>query len=566
MPYKDPKKGNRERYLRNKDEILRKAKENREKHRREREHAQEVYPLLLSIAKYDRATGLVNNKIRKFTLKQAAISSFLADRYSITLSRPTVGNYIDDLVTLGLIERSGKHNYVNENVPEWWRKDSQLYTADILAIDKYCKKRKYKISETLLYAYRASLKNENSDEFLDDLEIYDDKEEWIDKNKALFPEYEAWMTEINGCMPSKCQLRFLWNGCGRLVNPLAVLPNPEKDYHTKEEKEKRPEMLKKQFGIKDYIEYDVGASIYRLTYNLNHVIPFYENLDIYELFWKLMSLEGALHKDGEINNDIGFHDSDEREHLKKMVMPIYMDEYSIKYSVIFVYAAVIKRYSLKSYSETVKRLEKDETIMIYMVDNEGNKIKDRNGKTKYHKVNKSEREKFIAWSFFVEHYLGWDTNIKTLTNKLIAFLEKLKKAMKVVLFESTEHKFYQRDIFIFESCLHILMFKEFLSYEELFTTINKRKILQIIDAYDGFYGSNAFTKEMFQKAYHKATYQLKVELNDKKIEDLYINSENVIKAFPIKRIRDGAKKDTLQQSERLEGMANRLKKIMDAEA
>ncbi len=570
MPY--TKEQQHERYLRNRAEILKKAKESRVKHPRERKYTKEVYPLLLSIATYGKAKGLVNKKIRKFVLSQKAIAKFVSEKNNIKISQPTLGKYIGDLIKAGVIEQKGTHNYVNENVDDWWAKDTLLYIADKSAIKHFCKEHHYRISKALFNEYLRSLKEINSnetddsDEFNEYLDKPGDKEIWIEKNKNLFPEYEGLLASINSYLPSHCQLRFLWDGCGRLVNPIATTPNPERDYHTKEEREIRPQMLKKHFGIDEYVEYDVAASIYRLTYNLNHAVPFYDNRDIYELFWKLMDLGSTLHKNGVESNEVDFHDSDERKYLKKIVMPIYMDEASIKYSVKYVFGAVIERYGLTSYSKAVERLEEDKTIRVYLVDKNGEKIRDKSGNIKYHKVGTSEREKFIAWSFFLNYYFGWDEYTGKLTKNIIRFLEKLKTAMKIAMFESTEHHFYGRDIFILESCLHIKMFGEFLLNEGLFENVNGRKILQIIDAYDGFYGTKAFTKEMFDKAYHKSTYQLKVELQSKNIEHLYINTNNIVEGFPIKRIRDGSSSKTNDGQEgNVDRLVTKLREKMDEE-
>ena len=78
---------------------------------------------------------------------------------------------------------------------------------------------------------------------------------------------------------------------------------------------KRKEFLR-EFGLKYPVEHDVNASIYRLTYNLNHPEQLPQNIDVYKLFWDAMRIEKPFTKDV-------------RNHIKRLCMPIYMKEQGI---------------------------------------------------------------------------------------------------------------------------------------------------------------------------------------------------------------------------------------------
>ena len=67
-------------------------------------------------------------------------------------------------------------------------------------------------------------------------------------------------------------------------------------------------------------------------------------------------------------------------------------------------------------------------------------------------------------------------------------------------------------------------------------------------------------------AYHKSTYQLKVELQSKNIEHLYINTNNIVEGFPIKRIRDGSSSKTNDGQEgNVDRLVTKLREKMDEE-
>lgn len=489
-----------QRYLANKEKYQKKHKETYVSHPRKGEHLNEVIPVLLSIAKYDKVQNLDDTTDRRFTLHQPAIASFTK------VSQPTVSRYIEQLVKDNVIERREQAYIFKDDSEETYRK-SWLYTADEAEIDRCCGENGYKPSKALYFDYKKSL-----NEFFSN-EKNELKKNWIEKNQKLFPQYEEIVKHINEYMPEECQLKYLWDGSGRLYSAFCSTPNPDNPGHSLEEMKERPNMLKDMFGIEKYIEYDTAASIYRLTYNLNHSLPFSEDSDIYEEVWKTMGL-------GEIP---GFHETIHRTYLKRIMMPIYMKEGSITYSVNQFFTHIIDNKNLKSYSNVKSFFRTND---LTMVDEKGTIFL----------IPKAMKQKYVAWAFFMQYYCGWNREFLT------DFLKKLCFAMKKVMFGLSDSKFYSRNIFIYESNVHIRMLEAFLSNEELIADVNSKRILQIANAYDGFYSNEGvFTKEMFMQAYFDSTNIVKAELKDIKEIPMRSGRRGLLKKeIPVRRVNNQA--------------------------
>lgn len=141
-----------------------------------------------------------------------------------------------------------------------------------------------------------------------------DKEE----RSKLYLAQNSWteetMERINATRPEQLKSSYLAEGKLRENNYLCQTLNPEKEHQMKllaTDLNYRYNVLSNFFGTKDFIECDTNASIYRLSYNLNHKELLSHDIDIYAEFWKLAGFNYKMDKEC-------------REHLKVLCMPIFM--------------------------------------------------------------------------------------------------------------------------------------------------------------------------------------------------------------------------------------------------
>lgn len=125
---------------------------------------------------------------------------------------------------------------------------------------------------------------------------------------------EGTMEKINSTRPEKLKSSYLAEGKLRENNFLCHTLNPEKTHKMKlltSDLNYRNKVLKDFFGTDQFVECDTNASIYRLSYNLNHKELLSHDIDIYYEFWKLAGFKAEFTK--EIRDD-----------LKILCMPIFM--------------------------------------------------------------------------------------------------------------------------------------------------------------------------------------------------------------------------------------------------
>ena len=122
------------------------------------------------------------------------------------------------------------------------------------------------------------------------------------------------MEKINEKRPERLKSSYLAEGKLREHNFLCHTLNPEKEHQMKllaTDLNYRYNVLTEFFGTEDFIECDTNASIYRLSYNLNHKELLSHDIDIYNEFWKLAGFKVEMTPKF-------------REHLKVLCMPIFM--------------------------------------------------------------------------------------------------------------------------------------------------------------------------------------------------------------------------------------------------
>ena len=270
---------------------------------------------------------------------------------------------------------------------------------------------------------------------IDENKIYLDKKKQFD---SLYPEF-------------KC--RYLEEGSLRLTSDICNTLNPEHIDKVNENNywkssQTRNNMLMKFFNtqsINDIIERDVNGSIYRLTYNLNHDTFLDISQDIYQLIWNNCNFDCniSVYKN---NRDI----------FKKILMPIYMKESTIKY-----------RASHWTYIDTYYS----------------------NKPRSYSKLSTDDRNFYEQYKIFID-----STKLT-----ILEFLTRIKESMHKTL---NTTKFIGSEIFIYESNLHILIREKFLN-----------KGIECINVYDGFYFKKSkVSPNTFNIIYHEALTELKDNL------------------------------------------------------
>lgn len=117
-----------------------------------------------------------------------------------------------------------------------------------------------------------------------------------------------------------------------------------------------------------------------------------------------------------------------------------------------------------------------------------------------------EFEKHSKWKYFIskeveKDYKFYKYFVDNLDLDLKTILNTVRDAMHKVF---NLEKFYQADIFIYESNLHIIMLKIF-----------KDKGIKTINVYDGFYFvEGTMTQELYDSIYDEATMLLLENLNN----------------------------------------------------
>ena len=227
---------------------------------------------------------------------------------------------------------------------------------------------------------------------------------------------------------------------------------------------KSPLILHTGTYLENVYEKDTNASIYRLTYNLNHEEQLSQDFDVYQLFWEAAGFEQPYNKD--VKN----------KGLKIACMPIYMKEQAIP--------DCRKTY----YREKHIRTRNAKRTLIIL-----------DGITKEEK----DDERFEAYEFLTS-YTGLS---------LHKVLNSLSKAMHEVL---GVEKFYGRDIFLYESELHA----------DIKVQLLNRGIF-VLNAFDGFFGKpDELTQELYFEVYYNATETLKAVLrNDAMLKNEFLEDE-----------------------------------------
>ena len=227
--------------------------------------------------------------------------------------------------------------------------------------------------------------------------------------KIVENDYYLQKKAIQDSQIPEFQCKYLNEGCLRLTHELCNTVNPE---HTDKIDESnywrsshaRNDMLENILKTKDFEEFDVNGSIYRLTYNLYHIVPLNFDTDIYELIWNQAF-------------NIEWPDNSYRKAFKQLLMPIYMREYAMSFKLCqFDY---IDKYY---YGHPIK----------------------------YKRLPKVKREQYELLKLFV--------NLVKLDIHTI--IDKIRQSMHIIL---NVPKFMGADIFIQESNLHILIKDKLLS-------------------------------------------------------------------------------------------------------
>lgn len=129
-----------------------------------------------------------------------------------------------------------------------------------------------------------------------------------------YPWTAELVAKINQDRPEKLESRYLDLGKLRENNFLCSTLNPKKPHLMDilaKDLNYRYNVLTDYLESDKFIECDTNASIYRLSYNLNHDELLSHNKDVYAEFWELANFNIPL-------------DSKIRDHLKTLCMPIYM--------------------------------------------------------------------------------------------------------------------------------------------------------------------------------------------------------------------------------------------------
>ena len=352
-------------------------------------------------------------------LNQLTFASFL------DISHRTVARHFSKAKELGYIKIIGSVRIYNKHTKNNWL--SNIYEVNNEKINEYIKS---EVGADLLndidnlinlyHEYMNFIKNPTN---LEDKLIIDKKSQnKIDILKKENVYYIKLLDKVNN---NVIPLKYLNQDKKRLVSNLCSTRNQSHDPNNT-----RIKILKNYFKTEsDIIEYDTNASIYRLSYALGHGYCAPLDMDMYEVIFK------------ECNFDLEWND-ELRSIFKKILMPIYMRESSLKYRCL-------QYNSQKSWK--------------YI-------------------FNKTDREQYNSYIWLEER----------LQRPIWNILDTIRNSMHKVL---GLNKFYKADIFIYESNLHILMLK-------LLKDLN----VQTLNVYDGFYFvKGTLSREEYNEIYTKAS-------------------------------------------------------------
>ena len=241
----------------------------------------------------------------------------------LNLKRETINRHIQKLIKLDLLSIE-KQLYFNKD-KNWkthkenhWK--NNIYKVDINKLNDYLiNKYNYDCLQNInndmkLYTeYRTFYK----DYFMDakvKTRVQKSRQTKLDKLKKKNQKYIDILNKLNNNKTRKIKMSYLCDNKQRLTSELCHTYNP--DIH---KNSTRYDILNKQYGDNvQYEENDTNASIYRLTYNLNHSEHLPYDVDIYELIYK------------ECDFKVKWTTSI-RTQFKKLLMYIYMREWGIKY-------------------------------------------------------------------------------------------------------------------------------------------------------------------------------------------------------------------------------------------
>ena len=383
------------------------------------------------------------------SIHQRSVGNFLNKDHK------TIGHYIVKAISLGLLEEAGKGFFSLKQ-----KNESTIYNVKLKDLNDYLKNEKGIMAfedpdEAFgqVVAFMESLNNEEKKK----------REKNNERNVSrAIREYchcafnnrmDEFNEELKKRGLSKFADRYLLENRLRASNIICGTKNPEnhKDPTDPYYGDLRRYELLQEFGISNRVEFDVNGSMYRLCYNLRHEEQLSQEVDIYYLFWK------------ELGFGLPF-DKEVKKHIKKACMPIFIKEHGIKESL--------------KYYEKYKECENSPVKLL---------------------LDKGEKERMEAYDFLTNY-----TNVP-----LKNILYPLRKAMKRVLGLKEDENFMGKNIFLYESDLHI----------EMKMILLEQGIL-VINCYDGFYGEEGvFTKEKFEDAYYKAINEVKGAIEDQKFID-----------------------------------------------
>ena len=310
-----------------------------------------------------------------------------------------------------------------------WLKDYAGVTHVDLDISKmyefFDAAKKYNTSNKIKEVLEVMTEEEKAEFFEEESKKEEKEKKKANKFKKDNAEFLKILASLNGY---GLELRYLNDGSKRLNSRICSTKNEKHIDSTR-----ISEIQKLWNTDKNIVEFDTNASIYRLSYLLGHQTLCSHDVDIYEEIFKMCGFSCD-------------NWSETRSDFKKLFMPIYMRESSIRWTS--------DNYDfMKNWTYFVDYRKKDQTDFY------------RNLLAKLHCDN------------------------------LYEVMDRVRNAMKDYL---NMNRFERANIFIHESNLHILMLKRFQDLG-----------LKVINVYDGFYFEEGkMTQNLFDSVYDECSIEL----------------------------------------------------------
>ena len=369
-------------------------------------------------------------------LNQNAIGKYLG------LTKMTIIRHFSKMKELGLISVKDKTKFTTHNNSKWY---SNLYSVNQEGLNQYIlEKTNYNVLDNfeeesnIYYDFMTLVKTIYNEKRLSTM-TEEEKEKEIKKIKKREQRDKNKIEQLK--KDNKYYIELL-NKVNNTIIPMNYLNENRKRLTNALCVTRNPEIPGHE---KDNVRKTMLANYFETD---KKIIEFDTNASIYRLSYALGNKCLATHKNDiykmifdECNFDV-YWAKTFRNNFKELLMPIYMKESSIEYTC----------YEFKKYS-----------------------------KWKYF-ISKEVEEKYKFYKYFVD----------TLKMDLRDILVTVQKAMHKIFGLS---KFYQSNIFIYESNLHIIMLK-------IFNDMG----IKTINVYDGFYFiENTMTQDLYDEIYDKAT-------------------------------------------------------------